>query len=66
VDEWAWRKGYSGYGTILVDLKKSVVADLLPDRSAASFEKWLRQHPGVRMIATVQLVRTAAEAKRAR
>jgi hypothetical protein len=50
VDEWAWRKGYSGYGTILVDLKKSVVADLLPDRSAASFQKWLRQHPGVRMI----------------
>jgi hypothetical protein len=36
VDEWAWRKAYSGYGTILVDLKKSVVADLLPDRSAAS------------------------------
>lgn len=38
VDEWAWRKGQS-YGTILVDLEKGVVADLLPDRSAASFEK---------------------------
>jgi Transposase len=50
VDEWAWRKGYSGYGTILVDLKQGVVADLLPDRSAASFEKWVQEHPGVTTI----------------
>ena len=50
VDDWAWRKGYSGYGTILVDLKQRVVADLLPDRSAASFEKWLQEHPGVTII----------------
>jgi transposase len=50
VDEWAWRKGYSGYGTIVVDLQRSVVADLLPDRSAASFEKWLQAHPGVTII----------------
>ncbi|MGA3093462.1 MAG: ISL3 family transposase [Terriglobales bacterium] len=50
VDEWAWRKGYSGYGTILVDLERGVVADLLPDRSAASFEKWLQEHPGVKII----------------
>jgi transposase len=49
VDEWAWRKGQS-YGTILVDLEKGVVADLLPDRSAASFETWLQQHPGVTII----------------
>ena len=42
VDEWAWRKGYSGSGTILVDL--------LPDRSAASFEQWLQEHPGVTII----------------
>ena len=26
VDERAWRKGYSGYGTILVDLKQRIVA----------------------------------------
>ncbi len=50
VDEWAWRKGYSGYGTILVDLKRRVVADLLPDRSAAGFEKWLQEHPEVAII----------------
>jgi hypothetical protein len=41
VDEWAWRTRQN-YGTILVDLQKGVVADLLPDRAAASFEKWLR------------------------
>jgi transposase len=50
VDEWAWRKGYGGYGTILVDLKQGVVADLLPDRSAASFAKWLKEHPEVEVI----------------
>lgn len=50
VDDWAWRKRCNSYGTILVDLEQGVVADLLPDRSAASFEKWLREHPQVRMI----------------
>jgi transposase len=49
VDEWAWRKRQS-YGTILVNLEKGVVADLLPDRSAASFQKWLQEHPGVTMV----------------
>src|SRR5262249_10522469 len=49
VDEWAWRKGQR-YGTILVDLQKGVVADLLPDRTAASFEKWLQEHPEVSII----------------
>jgi transposase len=49
VDQWAWRKGQS-YGTILVDLERGVVADLLPDRSAASFEKWLQEHPEVKIV----------------
>src|ERR1022692_2567780 len=48
VDEWAC-KGQN-YGTILVDLQRGVVADLLPDRSAASFEKWLKEHPGVTVV----------------
>jgi transposase len=33
VDDWAWRKGQD-YGTILVDLERHRVADLLPERSA--------------------------------
>jgi len=36
VDDWAWRKGQD-YGTILVDLERHRVADLLPVRSAEDF-----------------------------
>jgi transposase len=50
VDEWAWRKGYGNYGTILVDLERRQVVDLLGECSAAAFEGWLRQHPKVRII----------------
>ena len=49
VDDWAKRKGQS-YGTILVDLKKHEVVDLLEDRSAESLSKWLKKHPGVEII----------------
>ena len=50
VDDWAWRKRQR-YGTMLVDLERRLVIDLLPVRSAASFADWLRRHPGVEMIA---------------
>lgn len=36
VDDWAWRKGQD-YGTILVDLERHRVVELLPERSAESF-----------------------------
>jgi hypothetical protein len=35
VDDWSWRKG-STYGTIMVDLERREVLDVLPDRSAES------------------------------
>jgi transposase len=49
VDDWAFRKG-NDYGTILVDLERNCPVDLLPDRSAESFEQWLKAHPGVEVI----------------
>jgi len=49
VDEWAKRKGQS-YGTILVDLETHKPVDLLPDKSAESFAKWLKEHPGIEII----------------
>jgi transposase len=49
VDDWAWRK-YQSYGTILVDLDRHCVADLLPDRSAETLSVWLTKHPTVEVI----------------
>lgn len=49
IDEWAKRKG-SSYGTILVDLESHRPVDLLPEKSAESLAKWLRDHPGIEII----------------
>lgn len=49
VDDFAWKKGRR-YGTILVDLEKRKIIDLLPDRKAASFAQWLRKHPEVEIV----------------
>ena len=49
VDDWAWKKGQN-YGTILVDLERRTVADLLPERSAPQVENWFKQHPGVEIV----------------
>jgi transposase len=50
VDDWARRKGQT-YGTILVDLERHRVVDLLPDRSAPTLADWLRRHRGIRAVA---------------
>jgi transposase len=49
VDDWAWKKGQT-YGTILVDLERRGVVDLLPKRSAESLAAWLAQHPEIEFI----------------
>jgi transposase len=44
-DDFAFKKG-STYGTILVDLERRRVVDLLPERSQESLVAWLEEHPG--------------------
>lgn len=38
------------YGAILVDLERRIPIDLLADREAETFKKWLLAHPGVEII----------------
>jgi hypothetical protein len=49
VDDWAWRKG-SHYGTIIVDLERHQMVDVLADRSAATTACWFRKHPSVEVV----------------
>ena len=49
VDEWAWRKG-TKFGTIVVDLERRRVVDLLADRAADRMADWFKQHPEVEII----------------
>jgi transposase len=50
VDDWAMKRGRT-YGTILVDLERRCVTDLLPDRSAATLAGWLQNRPQIKVIA---------------
>ncbi|MFO0802800.1 MAG: ISL3 family transposase [Gemmataceae bacterium] len=49
IDDFAFRKGQN-YGTILIDLERGCVIDLLKTREAADVEAWLKQHPGIEVI----------------
>src|SRR5882672_8308330 len=50
VDDFALRKRHT-YGTILVDLERRQAVALLPERTAEPVAQWLREHPGVEVIA---------------
>jgi transposase len=49
VDDFSFCRRRS-YGAILIDLEKRMPIDLLPDREAETFKKWLLAHPGVEII----------------
>lgn len=49
IDDWAWRKGHR-YGTIVVDLERHKVVDLLPDREADTVAQWLAEHPEIEVV----------------
>ena len=50
VDDWAMRKGRT-YGTIVVDLERRRVIDLLADRTSTTVADWLRQRPNIEVVA---------------
>ncbi|WP_409455288.1 ISL3 family transposase [Methylosinus sp. H3A] len=49
IDDWSWLKGAS-YGTIMVDLERREVLDVLADRSADGTAAWLACRPEVEII----------------
>ncbi|MGY0035129.1 ISL3 family transposase [Pedobacter sp. NJ-S-72] len=49
VDDWAFKKGKT-YGTVIVDLERKEVIDLLPDRESGTLAEWLRKHPEIKIV----------------
>ncbi len=50
IDDWAFRRGRR-YGTMIVDLERHQMIDLLEDREADSVRAWLERHPQIQTIA---------------
>lgn len=49
IDDWAWKRRHR-YGTIVCDLERHGIVDLLPNREAATVEAWLAGHPDVEIV----------------
>jgi transposase len=49
IDDFAFRRGRT-YGTVLVDLVRHQVIDLLPDRKAETAKVWLQAHPEIDVV----------------
>lgn len=49
MDDWALKKGLD-YGTILIDLEKHQVVNVLLERTSAVVDHWLRQHPDIQVV----------------
>jgi transposase len=49
IDDWSWRKSQT-YGTIITDLERRAVIDVLEDRDVVTCTDWLSRHPEVEVI----------------
>ena len=49
IDDWSWRRSMR-YGTIMVDLERRVVVDVIDDRSVKSAKAWLQERPTIEVI----------------
>ncbi len=49
IDDWAYRRGCR-YGTLICDLERHRVIDVLPDRSVATVSTWLKNHPTIQRV----------------
>jgi transposase len=54
VDDFGFKRGNAS-GTILVDLERHKIVDLLPGHSTELIAHWLQQHPGVEVVATARV-----------
>jgi transposase len=50
IDERAWRRRQR-YGTLISDLERRRVVDLLPSRQPATVKAWLASYPGIALVA---------------
>lgn len=50
IDDWAWKRGQR-YGTIVCDLERRRIVDLLPDREVGTVAAWLAAHPTIEIVA---------------
>jgi hypothetical protein len=49
VDDFSWKKRHR-YGTLLVDLERHKIVEVLADRESATLERWLKAHPEVEVV----------------
>jgi hypothetical protein len=49
IDDWACKRGHR-YGTIVCDLERRRIVDILPDREAATVEAWFSARPEIGVV----------------